>query len=56
MYRFKKYRSLPLSDGMGPIAWRGREQKEDVGDHQTRDFFGTFNARSLSRRFSYMLV
>src|SRR5258708_6062345 len=49
MYRSKKYsNSLPTSDRIGPIAWRGREQKADVGHHQTRDFSGTSIWRSLS--------
>src|SRR6266702_3668660 len=43
-----KYSSSLSSNGIGPIAWRGREQKADVGHHQTRDFSGIFNSRSLS--------
>src|SRR5260221_9458280 len=48
IYRSEKYRSTLPSDRIGPIAWRGREQKTDVGHHQMRDCSGTFNVRSLS--------
>ena len=33
----KKSSSLLSSDGIGPIVWRGTEQKVDVGHHQARD-------------------
>src|SRR6266702_1013459 len=48
VYRSIKYSPSLSSDGIGPIAWRGKEQKADVGHHQTRDFSGTSNWRSLS--------
>jgi hypothetical protein len=48
MYRSRKYRGGPMSDGIGPIAWSGSEQKTDVGHHHTRDCSGIFNSFSLS--------
>lgn len=46
-YISEKYRSGSWVDGTGPIAWRGREQKTDVGYHQIRDCSGMPNPCSL---------
>ena len=47
MYRSRKYRGGPMSDGIGPIAWSGSEQKTDVGHHHKRDCSGISNSFSL---------
>ena len=48
MYMSEKYLLTLSFDGIGPIAWIGRDQRTDVGHHQVRDCSSMFNSWSLS--------